>query len=173
MKRFLISAAAVAIMVTIAACGSKAVGGTSSATGMATVNGKSINGQTVLVDSSGLPLYANNKEATGMVKCDGACASIWIPLTADKGKPTETGVSGKLGEITRPDGSRQVTFNGEPVYTFYADHAGQVTGDGFHDAFNGQSFTWHVERSGTTAAAAGGSGGTLNTAKSSGVTSRY
>jgi predicted lipoprotein with Yx(FWY)xxD motif len=174
MKRILISAAAVAIMITIAACGTKAVSGATSTTGTATVNGKSINGQTVLVDKSGMALYANDKEQTGMLACNGACTSIWIPLTVDKGsKPTETGVSGKLGVITRSDGSRQVTFNGEPVYTFYLDHAGQVTGDGFHDAFSGQSFVWHVERSGAATAAGGGSGGTLNTAQTSGATSRY
>jgi hypothetical protein len=48
------------------------------------------------------------------------------------------------GVVTRPDGSRQVTFNGRPLYSFVQDGSGEVTGDGFSDAFDGHQFTWNV-----------------------------
>ena len=75
--------------------------------------------------------------------CTGACLSFWQPLTVT-GTPTGTSLHGKLGVLRRPDGRRQVTFNGKLLYSFKLDKPGKVTGDGFKDAFGGQSFTWHV-----------------------------
>jgi Secreted repeat of unknown function len=50
-----------------------------------------------------------------------------------------------LGVVKRPDnGSEQVTFNGRPLYSFTQDGSGEVTGDGFSDAFDGHQFTWNV-----------------------------
>ena len=77
--------------------------------------------------------------------------SFWTPLTIQGSEPHGS-VPGKLGVITRPDGSRQVTFDGKPVYSFTQEGPGEVTGDGFMDAFDGQQFTWNV-------VAVGGSGG--------------
>jgi predicted lipoprotein with Yx(FWY)xxD motif len=100
----------------------------------------------VLVDAKGAALYAANQEAGGMVLCTGACAAIWEPLTVDGNAPTaEDGLGGKLGVVTRPDGTRQVTFGDRLLYRFLEDPAaGTVTGNGFADTFAGQPFTWHV-----------------------------
>jgi hypothetical protein len=46
--------------------------------------------------------------------------------------------------ITRPDGTKQVTDDGKPLYTFTEDSTGEVTGNDFSDDFNGQAFTWHA-----------------------------
>jgi hypothetical protein len=35
-------------------------------------------------------------------------------------------------------------YDGKLLYSFSLDDAGQVTGDGFSDAFDGQQLTWHV-----------------------------
>jgi predicted lipoprotein with Yx(FWY)xxD motif len=41
-------------------------------------------------------------------------------------------VTGKLGIITRPDGTKQLTIDGRPVYTYLADkQPGDVNGQGF------------------------------------------
>jgi predicted lipoprotein with Yx(FWY)xxD motif len=100
----------------------------------------------VLVDAKGAALYASNEEAGGMVLCTDACAAIWDPLTVNGSAPTAAdGLGGKLGVVTRPDGTRQVTFADRLLYRFVEDpEAGSVTGNGFADTFAGRSFIWHV-----------------------------
>ena len=112
----------------------------------------------VLVDSAGKALYAADEEANRDVLCTDACLAFWIPLTIDAGGPTASSVPGTLGVTERPDGSRQVTHDGKRLYSFVEDEPGQVTGDGFSDAFDGQRFTWHVVR--VDGAAAGDGRGT-------------
>jgi predicted lipoprotein with Yx(FWY)xxD motif len=100
----------------------------------------------VLVDDEGSALYAAVQEADGMVRCTEACAAIWVPLTV-AGEPTGSGGLGAdLGVVTRPEGTRQVTFNGRPLYTFVEDtDANTVTGNGFSDTFGDLGlFEWHV-----------------------------
>jgi predicted lipoprotein with Yx(FWY)xxD motif len=154
-----------AAAVALAACGGGGGGSaTAASTGSNAVSTKDIGGAgTVLVDSSGQALYASDQEAAaGKVLCTGACNSFWQPVTAS-GKVTSPGsVSGKLGTVKRPDGTMQVTYNGMPLYSFTQDQAGQVTGDGFKDAFGGQQFTWHVVTVGNS------SGGGRGSASSSG-----
>jgi predicted lipoprotein with Yx(FWY)xxD motif len=96
------------------------------------------------VDSAGKALYAADEEADSSVVCTGACTSFWIPATIDEGAPSGNSLPGELGVVERGDGTRQVTFDGERLYTFVEDEPGEVTGDGFSDAFDGQQFTWHV-----------------------------
>jgi predicted lipoprotein with Yx(FWY)xxD motif len=101
----------------------------------------------VLVDADGAALYAADEEAGGMVVCTESCATIWDPLTVSGGdSPTAgEGLAGKLGVVERPDGDRQVTFNGRLLYRFVEDPSpGIVTGNGLADTFDGQAFVWHV-----------------------------
>src|SRR5262245_53216740 len=116
-------------------------------TGQATVSVKQIKGHgKVLVDAKGHALYRSEQERGGMVLCTGACLSFWQPVTVS-GTPTKSSpLVGKLAVVTRPDGRRQVSANGRLLYVFKLDKPGKVTGDGFHDAFGGQKFTWHVVR---------------------------
>jgi predicted lipoprotein with Yx(FWY)xxD motif len=167
MRRLVIVAFAVAAVVALAAaCGGDGDdgGGDAGAAApnaqIATVSAEPIGDfGPVLVHSAGKALYAADEEAGGMVLCTGACESFWTPLTIDAGSPTG-GVPGTLGVIERPDGTRQVTHDGRLLYSFTEDQPGQVTGDGFSDAFDGQQFTWHVVSVDGAAASEGGSGGT-------------
>ena len=119
-------------------------GSSDSATSGATVSMKKIGGSSVLVDAKGKALYRSEQERNGKVLCDGACLSFWQPLTV-KGTPTKAhSLKGKLAIVKRPDGRRQVTFNGKLLYSFKLDKPGKVTGDNFKDAFGGQKFRWHV-----------------------------
>jgi predicted lipoprotein with Yx(FWY)xxD motif len=109
----------------------------------------------VLVDSAGAALYTADQEMDGKVRCTRSCADIWLPLTlSGSGDPTgPDDVAGELGVAERPGGARQLTFDGQPLYRFADDPmAGQVTGDGLSDTFDGRLFSWQV------ATAAGGSG---------------
>lgn len=101
----------------------------------------------VLVDSEGAALYTAEQESDGRVRCTSACADIWIPLTLPAGAepswPDE--VESDLGVTERPDGARQPTLDGKPLYRFAEDGmAGEVNGDGLSDTFGGRRFTWRV-----------------------------
>ena len=151
MKRLLISGAAVTAVLALAACGgggsdgSNSPDATPSGNATTTVSVEEIgDAGRVLVDSDGKALYAADEEADSNVLCTEACLSFWTPLTIDSGTPTANSVPGMLGVSERPDGTRQVTFDGKRLYSFTEDDPGEVTGDGFSDAFGGQTFTWHV-----------------------------
>jgi predicted lipoprotein with Yx(FWY)xxD motif len=157
MKRLLIPLAAVVAVLVFAACGGG--GGDSgdpavaaSDNGTATVSVEEIGDSgRVLVDSTGKALYTSDEEeADSSIVCTEACAEFWMPLTIDQGSPTGDSVPGELGVVERPDGTRQVTLDGRRLYSFVEDGTGEVTGDGFSDAFDGQQFTWHVVNVGGT-----------------------
>jgi predicted lipoprotein with Yx(FWY)xxD motif len=165
MTRLITLGIAIAAALGLAACGGggssgSATGAAGAQTGSATVSVRQLSGVgSVLVDNSGKPLYSSNLEASGKIVCDdSACNAFWKPLTLTSGKPTAAAGTGKLGVITRPDGSRQVTVNGKPLYTFSEDSAGKATGNGFSDEFGGHHFTWNVVRAGGTTASGSGSG---------------
>lgn len=76
---------------------------------------------TILTDAAGRTLYIYKKDTMNVSNCSGGCAQNWPPLTTS-GTPTiASGVAGTLGTITRSDGTKQVTYNGMPLYYFRAD----------------------------------------------------
>jgi predicted lipoprotein with Yx(FWY)xxD motif len=86
----------------------------------------------ILVNSQGRSLYLFKADAGTKSACTGACATAWPPLLA-KGNPTAgSGANASLvGATTRSDGSRQVTYNGHPLYLFIKDtKPGQTNGQG-------------------------------------------
>ena len=157
MRRLTIALAAAAAVLALAACGgdgyesanrSPAVG-SGDDTGTVSVAELGDAGR-VLVDSAGRALYTADEEADTGVVCTGACTSFWTPLTVAGGAPTGSSLPGELGVVERGDGTRQVTLDGQRLYTFASDEPGQVMGDGLSDSFDGQRFTWHVVSVGDT-----------------------
>jgi predicted lipoprotein with Yx(FWY)xxD motif len=129
------------VALALAACGGG--GGGSPGGASATVSVKSVEGVgDVLVDASGKALYAADVEAGGSIRCVAACESFWTPLTISSSMPSVASGVGKVAVIKRPDGRRQVTVAGKPLYTFADDSAGQIKGIGFEDDFGGRHFTW-------------------------------
>jgi predicted lipoprotein with Yx(FWY)xxD motif len=123
-----------------AASGSPAAGGSSAAgssSGSALKTAK-IGGATVLTSAKGFTLYWFVPDTATQSKCNGSCAQIWPPV---KGPATAgAGVTGKLGMITRSDGSVQATYGGHPLYTYTADTGpGQNSGNGI----NASGGVWH------------------------------
>jgi predicted lipoprotein with Yx(FWY)xxD motif len=113
----------------------------------------------VLADSKGRTLYLFQKDTGPMSTCSGACATDWPPVTTT-GKPTAgNGLTGsKVGTTKRSDGTKQVTYDGHPLYTYVGDQkAGDTNGQGV-SAFGA---LWYVlSPSGSTVTAMGsGSGG--------------
>ena len=96
-------------------------------------------GKTILVGLNGHTLYRLSAEKNGRFICTNkACLAFWHPLVVRTGvKPA--GVRG-LATIKRPDGRRQVTFRGGPLYFFVQDKKrGDVNGEGFKDVG-----VWHA-----------------------------
>ncbi len=106
-------------------------------TGEATVMVASVGtfGQ-VLVDGQGRALYmfTNDMQNGTTSACTGACATTWLPLPSQGSPQAGNGVdSTKLSTITRDDGTKQVTYNGWPLYTFSGDTApGSAAGQGMN-----------------------------------------
>ncbi|OXM60746.1 SCO0930 family lipoprotein [Amycolatopsis vastitatis] len=77
----------------------------------------------VLADAEGHTLYRYAKDTANPPKsaCAGACAETWPPLLSDV-PVTAAGVDSQLvGSVVRPDGRKQVTVGGRPVYTYAKD----------------------------------------------------
>ena len=98
-----------------------------------------IKGVKVITNAKGFTLYSFAPDTPTKSNCNGSCATFWPPL---KGPATAgAGVTGKLGTITRSDGSTQATYNGHPLYTYVSDSApGQDKGNGL----NLSGGVWHV-----------------------------
>jgi predicted lipoprotein with Yx(FWY)xxD motif len=86
-------------------------------------------------------LYLLTFDPPGGTSCTGPCAAIWPPLLTDRQAAAGPGVSRSgLGILQRPDGTRQVTYYGHPVYMFAFDMgagapSGQINGEYFVDQF--------------------------------------
>ncbi len=86
----------------------------------------------VLTDPNGMTLYTFKPDTAGKSTCNGSCATTWPPLTTTATNPVKPdGLAGDLGVTTRDDGSKQVTYNGKPIYRFANDKApGDANGQG-------------------------------------------
>ena len=108
-----------------------AAAGSSAAAGGTTLDVHTMSGQQVVTNSKGFTLYWFAPDTSTTSKCTGSCATYWPPV---KGPATAmSGVTGKLGTITRSDGTTQATYDGHPLYTYAADSApGQAKGNGLN-----------------------------------------
>jgi len=86
-----------------------------------------------------LTVYMFEADKGGSSACSGACAAAWPPVT---GQPQAgTGVSAsELGQITRSDGTKQVTYNGHPLYLFVEDRSPADTNGQGVNAFGAKWF---------------------------------
>lgn len=128
--------------------------------------------------SGGRAVYLWVADSGGTSSCSGSCASAWPPLTT-KGAPSAgTGVSAAdLGTIARSDGSKQVTYNGHPLYYYAGDAgAGQTNGQG-SDSFgarwwlvapSGNSITASASKGASSGSSGGASGGSSGSGSSGG-----
>ncbi|HET9869774.1 MAG TPA: hypothetical protein VFR02_04690, partial [bacterium] len=95
-------------------------------------------GRTVLTTRGGHTLYSLSVERHGRFICKGSCLLTWHPLLIARGVKPKGPV--KLRTIRRPEGRRQVTFRGRPLYSFSGDlKKGEANGEGFKDVG-----TWHA-----------------------------
>ena len=87
----------------------------------------------IVVDANGMSVYFFTKDVkdSGTSACTDACLAAWPPVTTAAETPQVEGVTGTVGTITTPDGAKQVTLNGLPLYYFAKDtKAGDILGQG-------------------------------------------
>lgn len=93
---------------------------------------------TIVVDAKGMSVYFFTKDVkdSGTSACTGACLTMWPPVLSTAATPSAEGVSGTLGTIATPDGAKQVTLNGLPLYYYEQDkNPGDILGQGVSDVW--------------------------------------
>jgi predicted lipoprotein with Yx(FWY)xxD motif len=142
-------ALAVAAALALAACGDDDDGDEASAaaSGSEPVSTQTIDGTDVLVDPDGRALYVADQERSGKVLCEASCTEIWDPLLVSELDADPASLGAGFGETNRPEGGRQVTLDGAPLYRFTEEGPGELTGDGLVDTFDGTEFSWSAATS--------------------------
>jgi predicted lipoprotein with Yx(FWY)xxD motif len=142
---WLVPAGAIATVLVVAACGSSnsntSSGGSGSgsspsaaATSPAASSGTTLKAgkvghAKVLTNARGFTLYWFGPDTSTTSNCNGSCAKYWPPVPGPA--TAGAGVTGKIGVITRSNGSKQATYNGHPLYTYVGDTApGMAKGNG-------------------------------------------
>jgi predicted lipoprotein with Yx(FWY)xxD motif len=96
-------------------------------------------GKTTLVTAGGMTLYHLTGESASKITCTGACTATWPPLLVAKGAKVRAGAgvsNASLAVVRRPDGKRQVTYAGLPLYRYAGDaKAGDANGEGVGNAW--------------------------------------
>ena len=139
-----------------AAAPASPAGGSSSSAGASSSGGTVIttassSAGTFLTNGSGRAVYLWAKDTGDMSNC--ACAGAWPPVTTTAAATaTGSAKASDIGTITRSDGTKQVTYDGHPLYYFSGDSgAGTATGQG-SDGFGAK--WWLVAPAGTDVTAA-------------------
>ncbi|AOT02660.1 COG4315 family predicted lipoprotein [Arthrobacter sp. U41] len=87
----------------------------------------------IVVDGKGMSVYFYTKDVrdSGTSTCTGGCLEAWPPVLAAADTPTAEGVTGTVGTLATPEGRKQLTINGMPVYYYAKDlAAGDIRGQG-------------------------------------------
>ncbi len=93
----------------------------------------------MLTGKNGMTLYTFDQDSGGKSACTAQCAAMWPPAAASDASGTD------FGAITRDDGSKQLTYQGKPLYYHAGDKkAGDAKGDNMGNV-------WHVAKPGAVA----------------------
>ena len=87
---------------------------------------------------NGLVVYTYSGDTKdGMPTCTGPCAAIWPALTGIPMVSAADTLPGTLGTVTMPNGAKQITYNGYPLYLFKGAGPFSTKGEGLEGK-------WHV-----------------------------
>ena len=91
-----------------------------------------------------MTVYLFEADTSHSSACSGACASVWPPVTSASAPSAGPGaLPGALGTLARADGTKQVTYNGHPLYFFAQD---KDMGDAYGQGVKGFGSDWYVLR---------------------------
>ena len=106
------------VLLIVAVAGAGATSSTPSGGTVVLKTGK-VGSVTVLTNATGSTVYTFAADSPGKSNCYSSCAAYWLPVT---GSPSHaTSIPGTFGTTARTDGTKQVTWNGHPLYTYVAD----------------------------------------------------
>jgi predicted lipoprotein with Yx(FWY)xxD motif len=89
-----------------------------------------------------LTVYMFEADKGSGSSCSGACAAAWPPVTSTAAAKAASGAqAADLGTITRPDGTKQVTYKGHPLYYFAKD---KDDGDAYGQGVKAFGASWYV-----------------------------
>jgi predicted lipoprotein with Yx(FWY)xxD motif len=92
----------------------------------------------VLAEANHQVVYTYSKDKkNGKPTCTGACAETWIPATGTPEAGPADVFPDQFGLVTRANGTKQITYNGLPLYLLKGAAGLATTG-------NGQGGVWHV-----------------------------
>ena len=92
----------------------------------------------VLAEANHQVVYTYSKDKKGgKPTCTGACAEAWPPVTGVPQAGPADVFSGKFDLVTRADGTKQITYNGYPLYLLKGAQPLATTG-------NGMDGVWYV-----------------------------
>jgi predicted lipoprotein with Yx(FWY)xxD motif len=113
-----------------------------SGTTVAIVTKHSKDGTILAAGTKKKTVYLFEKDAGTASTCNGPCEVAWPPVTTAAVATASGGAtSSMLGTITRPDGTKQVTYNGHPLYFFEQD---KDSGDAYGQGVNAFGASWYV-----------------------------
>jgi predicted lipoprotein with Yx(FWY)xxD motif len=86
----------------------------------------------ILVDAHRRTLYLFTEDRRGRSRCYDPCIRVWPPAIVSGRAIPGPGLTAKLTTMRRRDHSRQLVYNGHPLYTLVADtRPGDVRGQGY------------------------------------------
>jgi predicted lipoprotein with Yx(FWY)xxD motif len=92
----------------------------------------------VLAQANHQVVYTYSKDKKGgKPTCTGSCAQTWLPVTGVPQAGPADVFPAKFGLVTRADGTKQITYNGYPLYLLKDAKPLATTG-------NGMGGVWHV-----------------------------
>jgi predicted lipoprotein with Yx(FWY)xxD motif len=122
------------------ATGTAAASGTGTAVVVSTKHAKL--GTILAAGNKHLTVYMFEGDKGNSSTCTGACAKVWPPVTTSAAVSVGgAAVAADLGTITRPDGTKQVTYKGHPLYWFARDGD---SGDAYGQGVVGFGSSWYV-----------------------------
>ena len=80
--------------------------------------------------------YGNDKQG-GQPTCTSSCAALWPGVTGIPMTNSGEKLPGQFGTVTLPNGAKQITYNGLPLYYLKSEKPLETTG-------NGKDGLWHV-----------------------------
>jgi predicted lipoprotein with Yx(FWY)xxD motif len=124
-----------------------------------------------LVDARGRTLYLFAGDKPNASRLSAAGQAVWPPFTSTTLPMATSGVSaGRIGTIA---GTKQITFNGHPLYYYVGDrNPGQTAGQGLNE-FGARWYVLSSRGVAITSAASSGSASRPGTSSSSGGAPGY